>query len=100
MLRLRQVSTEEFSGWCRSISAFAPICNPSQVPWGKKAFSGYLGDDQSQWKQYDAVELLRSYSGPQLEVGAVQARIGDFAPQKYSSRKLLPAMPLAFNTSR
>ena len=63
--------TEESGSWCRSISAFAPICNPSQVPWGKKAFSGYLGHDQSQWKQYDAVELLGNYSGPQLEVGAL-----------------------------
>eukprot|EP00891_Asterochloris_glomerata_P008964 jgi/Astpho2/8964/Aster-02642 len=60
----------------KSISAFAPICNPSQVPWGKKAFSGYLGHDQSQWKQYDAVELLGSYSGPQLEVMQVLVDIG------------------------
>lgn len=28
----------------KSVSAFAPICNPTQVPWGKKAFAGYLGD--------------------------------------------------------
>lgn len=43
----------------RSVSAFAPICAPSQVPWGRKAFSGYLGDDQAAWGQYDATELLR-----------------------------------------
>jgi S-formylglutathione hydrolase len=41
-----------------SISAFAPICNPTQVPWGKKAMRGYLGDDQTEWKKYDACELL------------------------------------------
>jgi|APGre2960657444_1045066.scaffolds.fasta_scaffold00025_19 S-formylglutathione hydrolase len=34
----------------RSISAFAPICNPSAVPWGIKAFSGYLGEDREAWK--------------------------------------------------
>jgi S-formylglutathione hydrolase len=42
----------------RSVSAFSPICAPSQVPWGKKAFSGYLGDNRKAWKQYDATELV------------------------------------------
>ncbi len=42
----------------KSISAFAPITNPIQVPWGQKAFSGYLGDNQEEWKQYDATELV------------------------------------------
>ncbi|WP_369310504.1 S-formylglutathione hydrolase [Providencia rettgeri] len=41
-----------------SLSAFAPIIAPSQVPWGQKAFTAYLGDDQAQWAQYDTVELL------------------------------------------
>ena len=40
-----------------SISAFAPISNPINVPWGQKAFKGYLGEDKSEWKQYDATEL-------------------------------------------
>ncbi|KAK9907708.1 hypothetical protein WJX75_008553 [Coccomyxa subellipsoidea] len=48
----------------KSISAFSPICNPSQVPWGQKAFSGYLGDHLEEWKQYDATELVKDYSGP------------------------------------
>lgn len=42
----------------RSISAFAPICHPSDVPWGKKALTGYLGDDPASWRQYDAVHLI------------------------------------------
>lgn len=33
-----------------SVSAFAPICNPVNCPWGKKAFSGYLGDNEEDWK--------------------------------------------------
>lgn len=41
-----------------SVSAFAPICSPSNSPWGEKAFSGYLGKDTSLWKQYDACELI------------------------------------------
>jgi S-formylglutathione hydrolase len=42
----------------RSVSAFAPICAPSQCPWGRKAFGGYLGDDEALWHQHDATELL------------------------------------------
>lgn len=42
----------------RSVSAFAPIVHPSAVPWGKKAFTGYLGDDEKAWRAYDAVALL------------------------------------------
>ena len=41
-----------------SISAFSPIVAPTQVPWGQKAFSAYLGDDMAQWQQYDTIELL------------------------------------------
>ena len=42
----------------KSVSAFAPICEPSQCPWGEKAFSNYLGNDQSVWKQHDATALV------------------------------------------
>ena len=42
----------------RSISAFAPIVAPSQVPWGQKALAGYLGDDPSDWRRNDAVALI------------------------------------------
>jgi len=41
----------------RSLSAFAPICAPSECPWGQKAFAGYLGDDRASWHQYDASQL-------------------------------------------
>ncbi|MBW4541102.1 MAG: S-formylglutathione hydrolase [Myxacorys chilensis ATA2-1-KO14] len=43
----------------RSVSAFAPICAPMQCPWGQKAFSHYLGSDQTHWRDYDASELVR-----------------------------------------
>ncbi|KAL0051224.1 hypothetical protein WJX82_004076 [Trebouxia sp. C0006] len=52
----------------KSVSAYAPICNPINVQWGQKAFSGYLGDDQSTWKQYDATELVKQYKGPKVPV--------------------------------
>ncbi len=41
-----------------SASAFAPIVNPATVPWGKKAFTAYLGEDQSAWSQWDSCALL------------------------------------------
>jgi len=42
----------------RSVSAFAPIVAPSQVPWGQKALPGYLGDDPNAWRRHDAVALI------------------------------------------
>ncbi len=45
-------------GLFKSLSAFAPIAAPSQCPWGEKAFSGYLGDDRSQWLEHDASALM------------------------------------------
>lgn len=41
-----------------SVSAFAPICAPIQCPWGQKAFTQYLGDDQTLWTEHDATELV------------------------------------------
>ncbi|RYY82557.1 MAG: S-formylglutathione hydrolase [Comamonadaceae bacterium] len=41
-----------------SVSALAPIANPSRVPWGHKAFSRYLGADASRWRAHDAVERI------------------------------------------
>ncbi|CAM3061941.1 S-formylglutathione hydrolase [Sphingomonas antarctica] len=42
----------------RSVSAFAPIVAPSQVPWGLKALGGYLGNDEAAWRLHDAVALI------------------------------------------
>jgi len=44
----------------RSVSAFAPIVAPTQVPWGQKAFTAYLGEDRDAWRDYDACELVRT----------------------------------------
>ncbi len=45
-------------GMFRSVSAFSPIVAPSQVPWGQKAFSAYLGDDREAWLPWDATALI------------------------------------------
>lgn len=42
-----------------SVSAFSPICNPMKAPWGKKAFTAYLGKDKETWQNHDASELMR-----------------------------------------
>lgn len=50
----------------KSISAFAPILNPSNVPWGIKAFSTYLGEDKESWKEWDATELIKVTNVPPI----------------------------------
>jgi S-formylglutathione hydrolase len=45
-------------GRYRSVSAFAPIVAPAQVPWGEKALSRYLGPDRAAWRAHDTVALI------------------------------------------
>lgn len=45
-------------GLYRSVSAFAPILQPLDVPWGHKAFAAYLGDDRSAWRAHDPASLI------------------------------------------
>jgi S-formylglutathione hydrolase len=47
-------------GRFRTVSAFAPIAAPSEVPWGHKAFGGYLGEDRAAWASHDAVHLIEA----------------------------------------
>jgi S-formylglutathione hydrolase len=47
-----------------SVSAFAPICAPSQAPWGEKCFSTYLGNDHQKWLEYDASALMAKSKTP------------------------------------
>jgi S-formylglutathione hydrolase len=56
-------------GLYRSLSAFAPIVAPTQVPWGQKAFPRYLGEDRSAWRGHDATALIEDghrFDGPIL----------------------------------
>jgi len=73
-------------GKYQSASAFSPICNPTQCPWGEKAFMGYLGEDREAWKAYDATELMKSYNGPKKEILIDQGVADNFYPAK----QLLP----------
>jgi S-formylglutathione hydrolase len=57
-----------FPGRFRSVSAFAPICNPTASDWGRKQFTAYLGMDEATWAAHDATLLMkkRGFDGPML----------------------------------
>lgn len=74
----------------QSMSAFSPICHPSQCPWGIKAFSGYLGDDTSQWAQYDAT-LLLAQATDVLPMLVDQGTADSFYPQQLQTQQLIDA---------
>ena len=54
----------------KSVSAFAPIASSIRCPWGEKALSGYLGNDRTRWREYDATALIedRGWTGPPILV--------------------------------
>ena len=64
-------------GKYKSVSAFAPICNPVNCPWGQKAFGGYLGGDRETWKNWDATELVSNYKGPPFPYIIIDQGKGD-----------------------
>mmetsp|Transcript_45324 Transcript_45324/g.73822 ORF Transcript_45324/g.73822 Transcript_45324/m.73822 type:complete len:144 (-) Transcript_45324:824-1255(-) len=69
----------------KSVSAFAPICNPMKCNWGTKAFRGYLGPDTKPWEAYDATELIKLYSGPRVNI-----LIDQGTEDKFLKEQLLP----------
>lgn len=72
-------------GMYKSVSAFAPICNPMNCPWGEKAFKGYLGEDRKSWEKHDATELVKGWKG-NLDV-LIDVGTGD---NFYKQNQLLP----------
>ena len=54
-LTIAMLNPERYS----SMSAFSPISNPVNCPWGQKAFTAYLGKDITNWRKHDASELMR-----------------------------------------
>ncbi len=73
----------------RSVSAFAPICAPSQCPWGEKAFTGYLGPDRSTWSAHDATSLMQACEQAPFPAGIlIDQGLGD----KFLAEQLHPQL--------
>ena len=73
-----------------SVSAFAPIANPLNCPWGQKAFTAYLGDDRTTWEDYDASLLLAQYRGD-LPMLVDQGDADQFYPSQLRTQSLIEA---------
>jgi len=71
----------------KTCSAFAPIVAPSQVPWGEKALSHYIGQDKSEWAPYDATQLLLDH-GP----SAAHILIDQGTADNFLEEQLKPAL--------
>jgi len=78
-----------------SVSAFAPIVNPTQVPWGIKALGNYLGGSSAQenpeWNKYDACELVKHYTGPTLDVLIDQGTADSFLERELKPERFTEA---------
>lgn len=77
-----------------SVSAFAPISNPSSCPWGEKAFSRYLGEERSRWREWDACELI-GISGERLPMLIDQGDRDDFLDVQLKPQLLVAAAKAA-----
>ena len=71
-----------------SVSAFAPIVNPRNVPWGQKAFSAYLGNDEATWQEWDSSALMQA---SQAE-NAIPTLIDQGDADQFLSTQLQPAV--------
>ncbi|WP_265942425.1 S-formylglutathione hydrolase [Dechloromonas sp. A34] len=81
-------------GRYQSLSAFAPICNPMTVPWGEKAFSRYLGEDRSAWREWDASFLI-AQAAERLPILIDQGDRDDFLPTQLKPETLRAAAEAA-----
>lgn len=75
----------------QSITAFAPIVNPSQVPWGIKAFENYLGKNKETWAEWDALELMKHNSGKKIPILIDQGDADPFYKRELEPYKLVEA---------
>lgn len=77
-----------------SVSAFSPIVAPSQVPWGEKAFTAYLGTDRSSWAAHDAVALI-AQATERLPLLVDQGEADEFLAQQLQPERLQAACAAA-----
>jgi S-formylglutathione hydrolase len=87
----------------RSVSAFSPIVNPTSSPWGKKAFSHYMGNDIESWRDYDATLLVKTADrSQQLPILIDQGDADEFLAEQLKPERLIAASeaanyPVQFN---
>lgn len=87
-------------GRFRSVSAFAPISAPSQVPWGEKAFGNYLGPDRAAWRAHDAVALIdhgRRVDELLVEQGGADPWMAQLRPDLLEAACAGAGVPLTLN---
>lgn len=73
----------------KSVSAFSPISNPINCPWGKKAFTAYLGRDTASWSEYDASVLMRNSLATQ-QTSRVPALVSQGEADNFLAEQLKP----------
>ncbi|MGF6287900.1 S-formylglutathione hydrolase [Pseudomonas silensiensis] len=81
-------------GRYQSVSAFSPINNPMDCPWGQKAFSRYLGEDRSKWREWDACVLIAE-ANEKLPLLVDQGDRDDFLAAQLKPEALQQAAKLA-----
>ncbi|MBI6852317.1 S-formylglutathione hydrolase [Pseudomonas cichorii] len=81
-------------GRYQSVSAFSPITNPMDCPWGQKAFSRYLGEDRSRWREWDATVLIAEAS-EKLPILVDQGDRDDFLVNQLKPEALVQAAKVA-----
>ena len=84
----------------RSVSAFAPICNPVQSPWGQGCFSAYLGSEVQSWAAYDATCLIQAGANvPEILIDQGTAdeflTAGELLPAHFAAACLQAEQPLS-----
>lgn len=82
-------------GRYRSVSAFSPIVAPSQVPWGQKALSAYLGSNAQDWREWDAVELVSAARQERLPLLVDQGDADEFVAIQLQPERLQAACEAA-----
>lgn len=75
----------------KSVSAFSPIVAPLKVPWGRKAFTAYLGTDEAAWKEHDACHLARERGFPG-QILVDQGTADPFLEEQLQTQRFIDAL--------
>ncbi|KAL3623743.1 hypothetical protein CASFOL_032559 [Castilleja foliolosa] len=74
-----------------SVSAFAPMVNPVNCPWGQKAFTNYLGDNKAAWEEYDATFLISKFNDVLASILIDQGEDDKFLHEQLQQQKFQEA---------